>query len=485
MAKTLVALYVTVAEAEQVIHDLVQHGFARSDMHLITHGGADRHPTAPHAERLAGEDQITWLTDHGVPEDEARAYAEGVRQGEALIVVHASDSEAERGMEIMNRRRLAEAHAQHAAQAQPTAAGRRAPRQQGPEQETTIPVVEEELAVGTRQVERGTVRIHTRVTEHPVEETVRVREEKVTVERHPVNRPATVADLAAATERTIEVIETIEEPVVSKRARVIEEVTIHKETREHTETVRDTVRRQDVEIDQGEASQARDVRGFETMMPASGGTSPTLPSSLGDVRHVYAGVPLWLVSQRSRCPSARGMSRDRRALTAERAIAAGATWMGAVPGRECVTTTNERTRPSRARGVRSSMMLQRRATSKGRTARRILRDACGVWPGSADCGVVLLGVDWGPTGAAWFWPGPAHRAGPGRGQPPVVCGSGRSSFCTGCGKPTRAIRPLTKQYSMSRTSWGSFSIGVWRWRRCARCCGLSSPKWPKPFPGKT
>ena len=72
---------------------------------------------------------------------------------------------------------------------------RRRPRRreqgpQGADKETTIPVVEEEISVGTRQVERGTARIHTRVTEHPVEEAVRLREEHVTVERHPVNRPA-------------------------------------------------------------------------------------------------------------------------------------------------------------------------------------------------------------------------------------------------------------------------------------------------------
>ena len=58
---------------------------------------------------------------------------------------------------------------------------------------------------------------------------MRLREEHVTVERHPVNRPATAADLEAAKERTIEMTETVEEPVVSKSARVVEEVTVHKE----------------------------------------------------------------------------------------------------------------------------------------------------------------------------------------------------------------------------------------------------------------
>jgi uncharacterized protein (TIGR02271 family) len=129
---------------------------------------------------------------------------------------------------------------------------------------TTIPVVEEELSVGKRQVEHGTTRIHTRVEERPVEETVRLREERVVVERHPVNRPATEADLRASEAETIEITETVEEPVVSKQARVVEEVTVRKEAREHTETVRDTVRRKDVDVKPAGGSQVTDTRGFAT-----------------------------------------------------------------------------------------------------------------------------------------------------------------------------------------------------------------------------
>ena len=50
-------------------------------------------------------------------------------------------------------------------------------------------MVEEDISISKREVERGHVRIYSRVTEHPVEEAVRLREEKVTVERRPVDRP--------------------------------------------------------------------------------------------------------------------------------------------------------------------------------------------------------------------------------------------------------------------------------------------------------
>jgi stress response protein YsnF len=58
-------------------------------------------------------------------------------------------------------------------------------------------------------------------------------------------RPITDADF---TDKVIEVTETDEEAVVSKTARVREEVVVRKDETERAETVRDTVRREDVEI---------------------------------------------------------------------------------------------------------------------------------------------------------------------------------------------------------------------------------------------
>jgi stress response protein YsnF len=117
------------------------------------------------------------------------------------------------------------------------------------EAEVRIPVVEEQLQVGTRPVEYGGVRVHSRLTETPVEQQVSVREEHVRVERRRVDRPAEAADLAAFKEETIEVTETTEEPVVRKQARVVEEVVVSKEVEQHTETIRDHVRQTKVEVE--------------------------------------------------------------------------------------------------------------------------------------------------------------------------------------------------------------------------------------------
>lgn len=114
--------------------------------------------------------------------------------------------------------------------------------------ETVIPIVEEELVVGKREVQSGGAHIRTGVIETPVQETVNLREEHVTVDRQRVNQP--VSDLGTAfQEKSFEVTETAEVPVVAKTARVVEEVVVGKTATDRTETVRDTVRRTDVEVD--------------------------------------------------------------------------------------------------------------------------------------------------------------------------------------------------------------------------------------------
>jgi uncharacterized protein (TIGR02271 family) len=111
-----------------------------------------------------------------------------------------------------------------------------------------IPVVQEELQVGKRAVAEGGVRVHTRVTEKPVEEQVTLRQERVTVERRPADRPVTAADQPFQ-ERVIEAASTSEQAVVNKQARVVEEVAINKDVHQQTKNIKDTVRRTDVEVE--------------------------------------------------------------------------------------------------------------------------------------------------------------------------------------------------------------------------------------------
>jgi uncharacterized protein (TIGR02271 family) len=128
-----------------------------------------------------------------------------------------------------------------------------------------VPVVEEELHVGKREVEHGGVRVNTTMREKPVEEKVNLREEHVRVERHAVDRPATQADINQAQHgRSVEVRERSEQPVVQKEARVVEEVVVGKEATQRTETVRDTVRRTDVEVEQVDTTKTNPGAGNAT-----------------------------------------------------------------------------------------------------------------------------------------------------------------------------------------------------------------------------
>ena len=143
----------------------------------------------------------------------------------------------------------------------------------GEQEETAIPVVEEELRVGKREVETGGVRVETRVEETPVQEQVNLREETVRVERRAVDQPVdatTVAD--AFREGSFEVRERDEEAVVDKQARVVEEVVINKDVDQRTETIQDTVRRTDVDV-QDLSGQTRTTDYTDTSRTTGSGVS--------------------------------------------------------------------------------------------------------------------------------------------------------------------------------------------------------------------
>lgn len=115
---------------------------------------------------------------------------------------------------------------------------------------TAIPVIQEELKVGKREVQRGGVRVFQHVRETPVNESIGLREEHVRVERHPVDHPASTDDLAAFQETSFELRETAEEAVVEKTARVVEEVVVGKDVSQRQEQISDTLRRTEVEVEQ-------------------------------------------------------------------------------------------------------------------------------------------------------------------------------------------------------------------------------------------
>ena len=120
-----------------------------------------------------------------------------------------------------------------------------------------IPVVQEQLKIGKREVSRGGVRVYSRIVETPVDENIRLREEHVNVERRPVDQPLSGTNANAFKEQSIEMRETAEEAVVEKSARVVEEVMINKEVTQREQQIHDTVRHTEVEVEQLGAGSAR------------------------------------------------------------------------------------------------------------------------------------------------------------------------------------------------------------------------------------
>lgn len=235
MANTIVSLFDNSTNLQNIIRDLTALSIKRDDINTMASdsGSASNLPST--------------LSSYGVPANAAKVYQEGVRRGGTLLTVRVGDDMVDSAMEVIHKYGAVDIN-ERATQYQAGSANTG---------EYALPVIEEQLSVGKRAVERGGVRVYSRVTETPVEETVQLREEHVTVERRPVNRAVGDADISAFKEGTIEVTETSEEAVVGKQARVVEEVVVGKQVEERTETVRDTVRRTDVEVEQIADDQTR------------------------------------------------------------------------------------------------------------------------------------------------------------------------------------------------------------------------------------
>ncbi len=190
------------------------------------------------------------LTGHD--EHTHSAYTEGVSRGGALVAVNVSEGEADRAAAILQSYGASDIEGGNATGGSYAgtdrdfeAVGTNRGNVTG---EQVIPVVQEDLVVGKRQVERGGVRVYSRVVSEPVSESVSLHDERVLVDRHAVNRPATEADFTNA--GPIEVRAMGEEAVVGKTGRVVEEVVVGKTANDRTETIQDSVRRTEVEVEQ-------------------------------------------------------------------------------------------------------------------------------------------------------------------------------------------------------------------------------------------
>lgn len=244
------------------------------------------------------------LTGAGIDEADAHTYAEGVRRGGTLITVRADEAQANRVVDILDDEGTVDLDDREAswrkdgwvpgatgtgrevgsgiaagasraadkvgdaAHAAASAVGLSTDRSRAPggstspvrsDREERIPIVEEKLNVGKREVNQGRVRVHSHVVEKPVQESVNLRQEHVSVERRPAERAIT-GNENLFQDRTIEATEKREQAVVDKQAHVKEEVVLKKGVDQRTETVSDTVRRTEVKVEDDRGDAGRKTR---------------------------------------------------------------------------------------------------------------------------------------------------------------------------------------------------------------------------------
>ncbi|MBO0860145.1 MAG: DUF2382 domain-containing protein [Chloracidobacterium sp.] len=237
MKDIVIGLFDNGSRAQTVAQELIGAGFGRGDVHLSN---------SPSEFREA-------ISETNLSPVETEHYLSEISHGAVAVTVITGTDRAERAAQIMSAYK-----ARAAGQTGQTVVGEREVRGESEllrgererEREISFPVIEEELRVGKRMVERGGVRIFSRVTERPVEQQVNLREERIKVEHRRVDRMASEQDMTLFREgREVDLTEMFEEPVIAKEPHVVEEVIVSKEIVDHPETIRDTVRRTDVEVE--------------------------------------------------------------------------------------------------------------------------------------------------------------------------------------------------------------------------------------------
>jgi uncharacterized protein (TIGR02271 family) len=248
MTQALVAVFEDRTEAQRAHDALLAEGFSNNNVRLAS--TEDMETASSTSGREAHDEsfgqKIASLFGFG-KEDETDTYSEAVRRGNCVLSVDvANDEEAQRAADTLERHDPVDIDARTAQWRESGWQGSQAGTQANGGE--AIPIVEEELRVGKREVRRGGVRVRSHNYEKPVEANVQLREERATVERRRVDRAATEDDVAAG-EVSLEARTTAEEAVVAKEARVVEEVVVGKEASDRTETISDSVRRTNVEVE--------------------------------------------------------------------------------------------------------------------------------------------------------------------------------------------------------------------------------------------
>jgi uncharacterized protein (TIGR02271 family) len=272
MSRTLTALFDSRADAEAAKSRLEAASIDISGVHVHDQASTGYSESSAYSTH---DNKGFWSNLKGafLPDEDRHTYEEGIKRGGALLTAEVDEDDADEAVRVLESANTIDLDDRtnswrqsgwnyESNRGSTTGAGsalgmgassssdmtdRLTTGRTGNEEH--IDIVQEELVVGKREVNRGGVRVRSYMVETPVHEQVTLHEEHVEVERRPVDRKLGATDADAFREREISMTETAEEAVVGKTARVVEEVVVRKEASDRVETIDDTVRRTEVDID--------------------------------------------------------------------------------------------------------------------------------------------------------------------------------------------------------------------------------------------
>lgn len=282
MAQTVIGIFESLSKAENAKEYLLENGFNHDQVDISSSKVVGNEGSVTTGNQYAGstEGTVTNNEEHesgighffrtlfGDDEENTSTYSEASRRG-TIVTVHALNNEqAESASTILDDHGAVDVNEYAGASTGTTRTegfgstlagntgtdhssllGKDEFRNENTSDKDTFKVIEENLNVGKREVETGGVKVRSRIVERFVDEHIRLKKERVSVERTPVNRPATEADFTAFKEGEIEMTEHAEVPVVSKEARVVEEISLNKKIEEEDANIREKVRKTEVDTE--------------------------------------------------------------------------------------------------------------------------------------------------------------------------------------------------------------------------------------------
>ncbi len=264
--KTVVGLFDTADEAQNAVNELKSSGFNSDNIDISYNADrdisddkySDNHSNAASTEHKETGSKVGnfFRNLFGEDDDQADRYSRVATKAGCIVTVHAeSEEEARNAADVLDDYgamnvddRAAEYGYNDNSDTSKAEYGYNDNNDTSNSPES-LKVIKEDVQIGKKEVETGGVRVRSRIIERPVEENLRLRQEKVTVERTPVDRVATDADLKNFKEGEIEMTETTEVADVNKQARVVEEVKLSKNVTHEDKTVKETARDTQVDVE--------------------------------------------------------------------------------------------------------------------------------------------------------------------------------------------------------------------------------------------